>query len=349
MIEVRALAGRWGTFELRDVSLQLAAGEYRAIVGPCGAGKSLLLQCVAGLHPGHGGRVLLDGEDMTRQPPERRRLGYLPQEGAIFPHLSVRANIAYGLRHQRVPRGEVDERIAEVVSLLGLESIADRRDPTSLSGGEAQKICLARALAIRPRALLLDEPLGSMDYQSSQEVAAALEEISQSLSVTVLHITHDYTEAASLADTVTVMRDGGVVQDGEVHDVFWHPQCRFVAEFLGVENVLSAEAAGDGMVAVGGTRIATAREQRGDRMFVTIRPQDIMVGNGADAMNNTFAGSVRSLTDEGFSVRIVVEVGDGMTLVARAPWRTHFQPPAVGESVPIGFSADAVHVFGEEA
>ena len=348
MIEVTGLHGSWGGFELSDLSLSLDEGEYRAIVGPCGAGKSLLLQCIAGLHPGHGGNVLLGGEDVTRRPPERRRLGYLPQEGAIFPHLSVRDNIAYGLRHHRVPRAETEERIAEVVGLLGLESIADRRDPTSLSGGDAQKVCLARALAIRPRALLLDEPLGSLDYQSSQEVASALEEISDSLSVTVLHITHDYTEAASLADTVTVMREGTIVQEGEVHDVFWHPDSRFVAEFLGVANVLPAEADGEGMLAVGALRLRSTDERRFPQTYVTIRPQDVVVGDGSERLNNTFAGTVRSVTDEGFSVRIVVDA-DGTELVARAPWRTHFEPPAVGASVPVGFAASAVHVFGEEA
>jgi ABC-type Fe3+/spermidine/putrescine transport system ATPase subunit len=348
VIEVLGLSGNWGTFELRDIALRLDEGEYRAIVGPCGAGKSLLLQCVAGLHPGHGGRVLLDGEDVTRRPPERRRLGYLPQEGAIFPHLSVRDNIAYGLRHHRVGRDETEQRIAEVVDLLGLESIADRRDPTSLSGGEAQKVCLARALAIQPRALLLDEPLGSMDYQSSEEVAAALEEISDSLAVAVLHITHDYTEAASLADTVTVMRDGGIVQEGDVHGVFWHPASRFVAEFMGVENVLRAEPSEDGSIAAGNLRIATEAEERFERMYATIRPQDVLVGDGAMRMNNAFTGAVRAVTDEGLSVRMVVAI-DGVELVARAPWQSHFQPPAVGERVPVGFSAGAVHIFGEEA
>ncbi|MBD3291723.1 MAG: ATP-binding cassette domain-containing protein, partial [Armatimonadia bacterium] len=302
VIEVVGLSGNWGSFELRDIALQVGQGEYRAIVGPCGAGKSLLLQCVAGLHPGHGGTVLLAGEEMTRQPPERRRLGYLPQEGAIFPHLSVRDNIAYGLRHQRVSGAEADKRFGEVVELLGLESIADRRDPTSLSGGEAQKVCLARALAIRPRALLLDEPLGSMDYQSSEEVAAALGQISETLAVAVLHITHDYTEAASLADTVTVMRDGAIVQEGDVHGVFWHPASRFVAEFMGVENVLRAEPAQDGLVAVGDLRIATESKRRFDRMYVSIRPQDVLIGDGAQAMSNAFSGAVRAVTDEGLSV-----------------------------------------------
>lgn len=347
MIRVDGLAGRWGDFELRDIALQLHEGEYRAIVGPCGAGKSLLLQCIAGLHPGHAGHVYLGGEELTRQPPERRRLGYLPQEGAIFPHLSVRENIAYGLRYHRVSGRALEQRIAQVVSLLGLESIADRRDPTSLSGGEAQKVCLARALAIQPRALLLDEPLGSLDYQSSREVADALSEISDSLSVTVLHITHDYTEAASLADTVTVMRDGAVVQEGAIHEVFWRPTCRFVAEFLGVDNVLPAQPASDGRVAVGGMLIATADDRRFDRMFVTVRPQDLVIEDGGDEMANTFTGTVRTVTDEGFSLRMVVEV-DGIELVARTPWRTHFQPPAVGEVVAVSFASAAVHVFGEE-
>lgn len=348
MIRIERLSGQWGSFQLRDIAMEVREGEYRAVVGPCGAGKSLMLQCIAGLHPTHGGRIYLAGEDMTRQPPERRRLGYLPQEGAIFPHLSVRANIAFGLRYHRLSGQDADKRISEVVDLLGLTSIADRRDPTSLSGGEAQKVCLARALAIQPRALLLDEPLGSMDYQSSREVADALAHISDSLSVSVVHITHDYTEAASLADTVTVMRDGAVLQEGDVHDVFWHPNCRFVAQFLGVDNVLEATPCDNGMVSVGRLRLATSDERRFERMFVTIRPQDVVVGAGVDSLANHFTGTVREVADEGFAVRIVVQA-DGVEIVARAPWRTHARPPSVGETVPIGFANDAVHIFGEEA
>ncbi len=348
MIRVDNVSGQWGGFELRDVSLTVDAGEYRAIVGPCGAGKSLLLQCIAGLHPGHGGRVYLAGEDITRRPPERRRLGYLPQEGAIFPHLSVRDNVAYGLRYHRVTGQEAKERVSGVVDLLGLASIIDRRDPISLSGGEAQKVCLARALAIQPRALLLDEPMGSLDYHSSREVAAALEHISESLSLPVVHITHDYTEAAGLANTVTVMRDGAAVQDGGVHEVFWHPECRFVAEFLGVDNVLPASAGEDGMVTVGDLPLATSDARRFERMFVTIRPQDILIGEEAEGLVNRFCATVREVSDEGFEVRVLVET-DGIRLVARVPWRSHVRPPAVGDEVAVGFAADAVHVFGEEA
>ncbi len=348
MIRVENLSGRWGDFSLKNITLSLEPGEYRAIIGPCGAGKSLLLQCVAGLHPTHRGRIFVGDEEITRLLPERRTFGYVPQEPSVFPHMSVRANIAFGLRYHRVRGEEARERVEDAIDLLHLRPIADRTDPTSLSGGEAQKVVLARALAIHPRALLLDEPLGSLDYQSRIEVSEALTEISDELDITVLHITHDYHEAAKLADTVTVMRDGAVMQVGSVEDIFWRPANHFVAEFVGVDNIIPVRSSSNGTLeAEGLTLHASCPVPRGD-LWATVRPRDIVLGEAAAAMANSFPATVRQVVDEGFVLRIVLQ-SPGPQLVASLPKRAALVPPRVGEEITVGFSAESVHCFaGEE-
>ena len=199
MIRIESLSRRWGDFELRDISLSLETGEYCAVVGPCGAGKTLLLEALVGLHPPHEGKVWIAERDVSALSPEARQLGYVPQRASVFPHMCVRDNIGYGLRYHGVRGRAAQQRIDEAIEMLALGAIAARRDPSSLSGGEAQKVVLARALAVRPQALLLDEPLGSLDYQASQEVSSALTEICGTLRVTVIHVTHDHETALALA------------------------------------------------------------------------------------------------------------------------------------------------------
>jgi ABC-type Fe3+/spermidine/putrescine transport system ATPase subunit len=345
MIHIEGVSRRWGDFALQGISLSLEPGEYCAIVGPCGSGKSLMLETIAGLHPPHEGRVWLGDQDVTAVPPEGRQLGYVPQRASIFPHMPVRENIAYGLRYHGVSGREAQQRIEEAIELLAIRAIARRRDPGSLSGGEAQKVVLARSLAIRPRALLLDEPLGSLDYQSCQEVSSALADISDKLGVTVIHVTHDYTEAASLADTVGVMRDGALVHVGSVEEVFWRPNSRFVAEFVGVDNVLPAQPVGDGQVMVGNLRWRTTEQVADGDHYATVRPRDIVVGDDAHGMANEFTAQVTSVADEGFSLRVRLRT-DGPELVASVPKRPHGSSGlVVGTRVTAGFAAEAVHLF----
>ena len=348
MIRIQGLGRRWGSFELRDISLSLEPGEYCAILGPCGSGKTLMLETLVGLHPPHRGTVWLGGREVTALPPEARRLGYVPQRASIFTHMSVRDNIAYGLRYHGIRGPEAHKRIDEVITLLGIRAIAGRRSPGSLSGGEAQKVVLARSLAVRPRALLLDEPLGSLDYQSCQEVCAALSEISDKLEVTVIHVTHDYREAARLADTVAVMRDGALVQVGSVEEVFWRPNSRFVAEFVGIQNVLRARPLGGGQVQVGTMRWQTAEQPGDGEWFATVPPQDIVVGEPARGLPNSFLAQVVSVGDEGFSFRVGLRA-EGVELVASVPKRPHCAcAVTAGEQVAVGFDAQAVHLFPAE-
>lgn len=236
MLSVEAISTTLGAFHLRDVSLHVPEGEYCCIIGPTGVGKTVLLECLTGLHPVTSGAVRIGGEDVTRLPPERRPLGYVPQDYALFPHLSVFDNIAYGLVEHRVPRHEAAERVESVAGLLAIEHLLQRR-PKTLSGGEAQRTALARALVLRRNLLLMDEPFGALDQLTKRQLFRYLRAIHRDLGLTVVHITHDFAEAFGLAGMVAVVLDAGIRQVGTPREVFTRPATREVAAFLGIRNL----------------------------------------------------------------------------------------------------------------
>ena len=221
---------------LDRVSLEVGSGEVVAVIGPSGCGKSSLLRAIAGLEPLSTGSVALGGKNLAGVPTHERDLGLMFQEHALFPHLSVGANVAFGLRMQRLDRASQSERAEELLDLVGLAGFGDRR-VDALSGGEAQRVALARALAPSPRLLMLDEPLGSLDRLLRQQLVAELRSVFVGLGVTALHVTHDQAEAFALADRVVVLRDGEVVQSGRPAAVWRAPNSTFVARFLGHPNL----------------------------------------------------------------------------------------------------------------
>ncbi len=233
MIQARQVRQRWGSFELR-ADLRVEAGQYMVILGPSGCGKSLLLGTIAGLYAPASGAVLLGGEDMTRQPPEARGVGFVFQKSSLFPHLSVAQNMAFGLRARGAGRAERSRRVDALAQMLGVEGLLDR-PVTALSGGEAQRVALARALAPRPKVLLLDEPLSLVDHNARLELQEVLRRVHRELDLTVLHVTHNRDEARALGDRCAVMLGGRVIQAGPMDEVLRRPVCRFVARFLGLE------------------------------------------------------------------------------------------------------------------
>ena len=353
MIETKGLARKWGDFQLGEIWLQVEAGEYFVILGPCGCGKTLLLETIAGLHLPHDGEVWLHGRNVTRLVPEKRKIGFVYQELCLFPHLSVRQNIAYGLRYRRMKPREIEARVAEMIDLLSIGALADRRTLAGLSGGESQKVALARALAIGPEVLLLDEPLGALDYVSRAQISQVLREINESLGVTVVHVTHDYTEAAAMGHQVAVMADGQTVQVGTVNEVFWKPNSRFVAEFLGVENLLQGHIEpcdGDlSCLHIGPTQLVIPRNELEGDVLCSIRPEDVIVSSDHPPVgNNALSGRVQEVREMGFSVRMVVEA-DGLLLRATLP-RARYRELrcTVGDNVRVALPPDAIHVFREE-
>lgn len=210
MLELKNVSRNWDGFSLKDINIDIALGEYFVLFGPSGSGKTLLLSTIAGIYFPDSGKILLNGKDITHTPLERRHIGYVFQKNYLFPHLSVKKNIMYGMIHHRFTKKDMDKTIKKLNDLLGLSSLMERHDTPFLSGGEAQKVALARALAIRPSLLLLDEPISSLDYDNRSGVMETLKKINKELKLTIIHVTHDITEAKSLAHKIGNIKNGEI-------------------------------------------------------------------------------------------------------------------------------------------
>ena len=318
MLAVEHLTVTFGdTTAVADVSLELPRGEVLAVLGPSGCGKSTLLRAVAGLERPDAGRVLFDGVDVTGLPTHRRDFALMFQDGQLFPHLSVAGNVGYSLRMRRTPRPERDERVAELLELVGLPGHGDR-SPDTLSGGERQRVALARALAVRPRMLLLDEPLSALDRTLRERLAAELHDILRVEHTTALLVTHDHDEAFAVADRMALMRAGRLVQSGTVEEVWRHPADAETARFLGYAAVVTGSAAAVLL------RGAGAREQAG-APALALRRSALQVDPAGP-----LTGTVRSARVGAELTRLVVEVDGVGTVDAVAGLAV---PVAAGELV----------------
>jgi putrescine transport system ATP-binding protein len=239
-VRVQGVTKTFGeVYAVDNVTLDIFKGEFFALLGPSGCGKSTLLRILAGLERPTSGRVVIDGQDMTDVPPWRRPVNMMFQSYALFPHLSVRKNIAFGLEQERLPRAEIAERVDEVVRLVRLEGLEDRK-PDQLSGGQKQRVALARALVKRPKVLLLDEPLGALDKKLRDQTQLELVNIQDRLGLTFVIVTHDQEEAMTVGSRMAIMRDGQIAQIGTPSEIYEYPASRFVAEFVGEVNLIEA-------------------------------------------------------------------------------------------------------------
>ncbi|HEY8549147.1 MAG TPA: sulfate ABC transporter ATP-binding protein [Vicinamibacterales bacterium] len=314
-IEIRSVSRRFGSFTAVDrVDLEVASGELVALLGPSGSGKTTLLRIIAGLETPDEGAILFDGIDATRESVRDRRVGFVFQHYALFRHLSVFENVAFGLRvrprRQRPPEAEIRERVNRLLQLVQIEMLADRY-PSQLSGGQRQRVALARALAVEPRVLLLDEPFGALDAKVRKELRRWLRRLHDELHVTSLFVTHDQDEALELADRIVIMNHGRVEQIGSPEEVYDHPASPFVLDFLGDVNLFHARIE-DGRVTVGGLplQVAGLPAHKPGRARLYIRPHamSIEAGNGG---TNHLPARVVHITRVGPVVRVDVETAWG--------------------------------------
>lgn len=275
-MEVKGLEATLGDFRLGPVDLSAEAGRYVIIAGPNGSGKSTLLKAIAGLVRPLRGSIVIDGVDVTRSPPERRDIAYVPQGYALFDNMTAYGNIEFGLKVRGVPREERRRAVLELARRFELEDLLGKR-PRQLSGGQQQRVALARALAVRPRALLLDEPLSGLDPEIRESVMALLRSLPREYGVVALHVTHDAAEAYSLGDYIYVMSRGRVVEEGRPDALYARPSRAFTARFFGFQ-VLGARVAG-GVVELG-EGISLIVENGGDGCCIAFRPEDVELGEG---------------------------------------------------------------------
>ena len=315
MIELRGLTAEAGGFSAGPVDLEVGDGRYVVLLGPSGAGKSLVLEAVAGVRPAAAGSVVIGGADVTGSPPERRRVGLVFQDGLLFPHLTVAANIAYGMRAARgaggdeapVGRAARDAEVERLAEAVGASSLLGRR-PETLSGGERQRVALARALAARPRALLLDEPLSAVDPEAREALQEVLRRVCGERRLPVLHVTHDRDEAFALADECVVVIAGRVHQSGRPLDVLRRPADAAVARFLGARNVLPARRdPADPHVAIleAGGSLRAAGPLPSEAAVIVVRPEDVRLSAGPSP--GSLAATVTRLTLQGGHVLVGLE------------------------------------------
>jgi putative spermidine/putrescine transport system ATP-binding protein len=308
-----------------DVTLDIAAGEFFAMLGPSGSGKTTCLRLIAGFDQPTGGHIEIFGETAEGVPPYRRNVNTVFQDYALFPHMSVLDNVAYGLMVKGIGRNERHASARQALALVKLSGMEERR-PSQLSGGQRQRVALARALVNRPKVLLLDEPLGALDLKLREEMQVELKALQQQLGITFVFVTHDQGEALSMADRVAIFNEGRLVQVGAPRDIYERPGTRFVARFVGSSNVLDPD---------------FSARHGGTRGWTSLRPENIRVGNGA-ADGHRLEGSVVSMQYQGATTRLVVDA-DGTPLSVVLPPGAH--DFSQGDRVTLSWRPEALHAL----
>jgi putative spermidine/putrescine transport system ATP-binding protein len=332
-LQLEALGKRYGAVDaVVATDLAVEKGEFVSLLGPSGCGKTTTLQMIAGFVDVSSGRILLDGRDITHAKPASRGLGVVFQSYALFPHMSVRDNVAFGLRMRKVPAAEIQTRVDRVLALVRLTPLADRY-PRELSGGQRQRVALARALVIEPPVLLLDEPLSNLDANLREEMQFEIRRIQREVGITTLMVTHDQAEALSISDRVVVMQAGRITQIDEPYKLYEHPRTRFISGFVGKANLLQGDLDASGAPQV--------REQSGDgALILSLRPEKIDL---VDAGNGRLQGRIltRYFLGSQWLYRIETAIGE-VTVVRRNEGDA---PMNEGTAVGLNWNADLLRVL----
>ncbi len=344
------------TVAVQSVSLDVARHEIFALLGSSGSGKSTLLRMLAGFEEPTSGRIYLDNEDITDLPPYRRPVNMMFQSYALFPHMSVEANVAFGLKQEGVPRNEIHERVFEALDLVQMAGFS-RRKPNQLSGGQQQRVALARSLVKRPKLLLLDEPMSALDKQIRQKTQIELVKILERVGVTCIMVTHDQEEAMTMASRLAVMSDGQIIQSGTPYDVYSFPSSRFVAGFIGSTNLFTGVVTVDEPDHVHIECEELNRplyvshgisEPLGMDVYVSIRPEQIKVSRELPSEDTNWGhGIVTHVSWMGSYTRYQIRLDAGMLIEAQMPSGTLAQPdaPGVDEEVYVSWSDDSATVL----
>jgi putative spermidine/putrescine transport system ATP-binding protein len=332
-----------GVVALRNLDLTIKAGEFVSLLGPSGCGKSTALGCIAGLLSLTSGAIRLDGKRVDTLPPERRGFGMVFQSYALFPHLTVRRNVAFGLEMQGVAGTQIARRVEDALRLVRLEHLGERL-PGQLSGGQQQRVAIARAVVIEPPLVLMDEPLSNLDAKLRVEMRHEIRRLHNALGLTTIYVTHDQDEALSLSDRIVVMKDGAKLQEGPPEELYLHPAQVDVARFMGFRNVFNADAYADGSVAAGSLTLQRAQQEAANSpaqgpVTVAFRPDDVKV-DGAGPVEAT-VGLVEYC---GRDWLVDLKLDDGQLVLARVEERL-----SEGARIRFGVLPDRLRIYDREA
>ncbi|WP_125611766.1 ABC transporter ATP-binding protein [Specibacter cremeus] len=332
-VQVRNVVKRYGTATaVAGVNLDVRSGEFLSLLGPSGCGKTTLLRMIAGFEEPDEGDIVLAGSSVVGVPPHKRPVNTVFQAYALFPHMSVAENVAYGLRQRRTSRAEIGARVTEALDLVQMGTFATR-NPKMLSGGQQQRVALARAIVNRPKVLLLDEPMSALDRKLREEMQLELKLLQRRLGITFVFVTHDQAEALSMSDRIVVMLDGRVQQVGTAEDIYTNPATSFVAGFIGKQNFIAGTVAGNGRLVTADGEIAAADADAapaGSAVLAAVRAESITVSTvRPDTDVNVVKAAVGAVSFLGETIQYQLTTGSGHELLARVP-------PLHGELLPAG-------------
>ena len=322
---------------LDSINLSIKDKEFMTFLGPSGCGKTTTLRIIAGFLEADSGQVIFEGKDINSLPPHKRQVNTIFQRYALFPHLNVYDNIAFGLRIKKMKEKDIAKKVGEMLELVNLKGF-QKRDISSLSGGQQQRVAIARALAVEPRVLLLDEPLGALDLKLRKDMQVELKNIQKRMGITFIYVTHDQQEALSMSDTVVVMNDGRIQQIGTPIDIYNEPKNAFVADFIGESNILDGIMIDDGLVDFSGHRFECLDKGFGknEAVDVVVRPEDVDVVEPEKGM---LRGTVTSVTFKGVHFEIIVDIGGFKWMIQT----TDYQPE--GAKIGLFIEPDAIHIM----
>ncbi len=328
-----------GEAVLNGLSLDIHDKEFVTLLGPSGCGKTTTLRVIGGFLEPKSGNVFFNGKDITSLPPYKRQVNTVFQKYALFPHLNVYENVAFGLRLRKVDEKELKTRVLEMLEMVGLRGF-ERRNPVTLSGGQQQRVAIARALVNHPKVLLLDEPLGALDLKLRKEMQGELKRIQQNADITFIYVTHDQEEALTMSDTVVVMNGGYIQQIGSPVDIYNEPQNAFVADFIGESNILSGVMERDFSVEFAGCQFTCVDKGFAKRALVdvVVRPEDIQV---VPAIQGQLSGVVKSVIFKGVHYEMIVEQ-------AGTNWKIHStQAQQPGQIIGMCIGPDEIHIMNK--
>lgn len=349
-LTIERLTKKYGDHAVvRDVSLEITDGEFVVLLGPSGCGKTTTLRMIAGFVTPSSGAIYVAARDITTLPPWHRNAGLVFQSYALFPHMTVNDNVAFGLQMRKVESAGIAERVAQALDLVRLAHLGERY-PRQLSGGQQQRVALARALAIRPDVLLLDEPLSNLDAKLRQDVRVEIRELQRRLGLTTVMVTHDQEEALTMADRLVVMADGGVRQVGSQRDLYERPVDRFVADFVGRSTFLEGRVTGPQIFeTASGLKIRCTDHARSGPASMALRPERLSLGANADSLANNFSGTVEFVSYLGAALDVHVKLSATDRVIVQTANRPDGIVPAIGDQVQLGWPADAGKIFASTA